>query len=151
MSMKLVVLLALTQMISSYAKSEQVRPLQLAPNNSPLLLKVILSLSNTRLATPRHRHIARGPLSHDSFLVRVEGSNNVTKRNRQFIWKIEPYIADTDLSQLPVWASPQPNRSNYGLNGTADRDPDIAMATPESAPELLRPSCSCPATSSSLH
>ena len=50
--MRLVVLLALAQMISSCTMSEKVRPLQLAQNNSPLLLKVILSPSKTRLATP---------------------------------------------------------------------------------------------------
>ena len=35
-------------------------------------------------------------LAHDSYLVKVDGSNHVTKRNRQFIRKLLPYVCDSD-------------------------------------------------------
>ena len=33
----------------------------------------------------------------DSYLVKIDGSNRITQRNRQFLRKIQPYQADTDL------------------------------------------------------
>ena len=41
-------------------------------------------------------------LGHDSYMVKVDGSNRVTKRNRQFLRRITPYTADTDNCHPPI-------------------------------------------------
>ena len=41
-------------------------------------------------------------LGHDSYLVKVDGSNRVTKRNRQFLRKLSPYKIDTDDFSIPA-------------------------------------------------
>ena len=41
-------------------------------------------------------------LSHDSYLIRIDGSNKVTKRNRQFLRRIQPFAADTDTPHTPI-------------------------------------------------
>ena len=45
-------------------------------------------------------------LGHDSYLVKVDGSQRVTKRNRQFLRRVEPFKADTNTPSMPVWTVP---------------------------------------------
>ena len=39
---------------------------------------------------------------HDSYLVKVDGSNRVTKHNQQFLCKLSPYTTDTDDFYFPT-------------------------------------------------
>ena len=41
-------------------------------------------------------------LGHDSYLVKVDGSNRITKRNRQFLRKLSPFKIDTDDFSVPA-------------------------------------------------
>ena len=40
-------------------------------------------------------------LGHDSYLIKVDGSQRVTKRNRQFLRRMELFQADT----TPIWTT----------------------------------------------
>ena len=67
-------------------------------------------------------------LGHDAYLIKVDGSSRLTKRNRQFLRRITPYQCDTDelpeqgLSpSIPPYQSPQgpPELVKEGLNKDA--------------------------------
>ena len=48
-------------------------------------------------------------LGHDSYLIKVHGSNRITKRNRQFLKKLLPYKCDVDDYVSPVSVSHIPS------------------------------------------
>ena len=43
-------------------------------------------------------------MGHDSYMVKVDGTNRTTKRNRQFLRVIVPYTPDLDNPAAPAWA-----------------------------------------------
>ena len=70
----------------------------------PLIEGDLVSVQDQNGNTPR-RWSKTGKilesLGHDSYLIKVDGSNRITKRNRQFLRRIEPFVADTDLPATP--------------------------------------------------
>lgn len=78
---------------------------------SPLIEGDLVSVQDQSGTTPR-RWSKTGKvleaLGHDSYLVRMDGSNRVTQRNRQFLRRIQPFAADTDVPLLPAWTPPSP-------------------------------------------
>ena len=77
-------------------------------------------------------------LDFDAYLVKVDGSSRVTTRNRQFLRKIEPYIADTDLPQPPAIVIPTDDHTtNTAVPPTEFIDPDLAAA--DAAQDVYEP------------
>ena len=84
-------------------------------------------------------------LPHDSFLVKVDGSGNVTKRNRKFLRKFTPFNRSHEhMSQpggIPLLAvQPDPPRVDQGpqTQEIEDRSPYQAQPQP-SSPTLTTP------------
>ena len=69
-------------------------------------------------------------LGHDSYLVKVDGSNRLTKRNRQFLRRIQPYMCDSDDldSHTPT----------YPTCMTSDASRDLVYPLPTNATECHR-------------
>merc|ERR1719186_2375160 len=47
-------------------------------------------------------------LGYDSYLIKVDGTQRVTKRNRQFLSRLEIFQAYTKTPSIPVWTPPAP-------------------------------------------
>ena len=70
-------------------------------------------------------------LTHNSYLVKIHGSNKVTKRNRQFLRKLEPYVADIDPPQVPIWTAPNsPSSCDHILDTPTDHQNDTDNVDP---------------------
>ena len=90
-------------------------------------------------------------LGHDSYTVKMDGSNRVTKRNRQFLRKILPYQCDldefeTDLTvpaSVPTqWTTaPDPLDDNVTMDSVPQTHPEdclpnpLTMQSPISSPD----------------
>ena len=84
-------------------------------------------------------------LGNDSYLIKVDGTQRVTKRNRQFLRRLEIFQADTNTPSILVWTPPAPIISTQAdttefidpVDGDADRanapEPDLTGPTTRSA------------------
>ena len=79
-------------------------------------------------------------LGHDSYLVKVDGSQRLTKRNRQFLRKMEIFQTDTNTppnppsaavssDTVPQITSPGPSPDITSFTDPVDEDADQANAT----------------------
>ena len=71
-------------------------------------------------------------LGHDSYLIKVDGANRSTKRNRKFLRQIVPYAADTDIPNINMWKVDSPGVT---VHATEYID-SVDLATP---PRLEQP------------
>ena len=99
-------------------------------------------------------------LGNDSYLIKVDGTQRVTKRNRQFLHRLEIFHADTKTLSIPVWTPPAPTLSTQAdttefidpVDGDADRanapEPDLTGQTTRPAQQIpptpTFPPRSCP-------
>ena len=73
-------------------------------------------------------------LGYDSYLIKVDGSNRLTKRNRQFLRRLEPFKTDADspisLPDVPTTVQNHPadllNNQPADFKDPADADADKA-------------------------
>ena len=73
-------------------------------------------------------------LGNDAYTVKVDGSNRVTQRNRQFLRKISPFQADTDEFPIPESVpQQQPAPIIDAPDAVADKD-TISISGPPSHP-----------------
>ena len=77
---------------------------------------------------------------HDSYLIKIHGSNRITKRNRQFLRKIQPFKADVDHPSQNTYLSPslpvEPITSDHGTYDHVD-PVDVHSAQPDSDHDAL--------------
>ena len=107
--------LAAEQRAAAFAKRHLLKHEQLQQGTKqlpPLLLSDQVAIQDQTGKTPRawtKTGTILEVLPHHSYLVRVDGSNHVTKRNRQFIRKIVPF-SPPQLSPTP-WLPTFPTHS----------------------------------------
>ena len=70
-------------------------------------------------------------LEHDSYLVKVDGSNKVTKRNRQFLRRLEPFKVDDDALPLQSVCDHMDKDSVEEENDPNDNDYLVRRSTRE--------------------
>ena len=103
----------------------------------PLSLGDAVSVQDQQGNTPR-RWSKTGRvvevLGNDAYTVKVDGSNRVTQRNRQFLRKISPFQADTDEFPIPESVpQQQPSPIIDAPDAVADKD-TISISGPPSHP-----------------
>ena len=83
---------------------------------------------------------------HDSYLVKIDGSNRITKRNRQFLRKLTPYKCDSDdytpTSPNPSWQQANfdaPDRLEDAMPIDTSLSKETVKQVPQRAPTLSSP------------
>ena len=93
-------------------------------------------------------------LNHDSYLVKIDGSRRISKRNRQYLRKLTPYQCDTDDFIVTTAKSiPMQNPTSSDLSGDSIdlSDPHVMLFDQCHTPDTVIPSSLFPSGSSETH